>query len=257
MNRYKLRSLVAALAVASAIGARASAQELKPKPPGRNWQAVVLPGNDTLRFTIYVPAGIDEAAKSGKKVPLVLGAHFGGKVTPYMGGEYGDLLVLPGLEELGAVIVTPDAHSENGWSREADDGRLVWLVKELERIYPIDSSHVVMTGFSAGGAHTWWFANRHQDLFSAIILVAAPIRDDLPNKWTIPVYVIHSTADRSVALGPIEQYVEEQRAAGAPVELHLVEGIPHNQTNLFADALSETVPWLQALWSRAPKRVHG
>lgn len=250
---------LALLLVAATLGARtAASQELEPKAPGRHWQAVVLPGADTLRFTLYVPQGIEDAARTGKKVPLVVGAHFGGRVTPYMGGEYGDLLVFPGLEELGAVIVAPDAHNESGWSREDDEQRLVWLVRALEKTYPIDPKRAVMTGFSAGGAHAWWFANRHQDLFSAVIPIAAPIRDGLPNPWKIPVYVIASTADRSVALGPLQAYVEAQRAAGAPVELHTVDGIPHNRTNLFADPLAAAVPWLQALWKRgtAP-RVRG
>ena len=39
-----------------------------------------------------------------------------------------------------------------------------------------------------------------------------------------------------------------QQAKGAPIELHTVDGIPHNRTNLFADPLSEAVPWLQELW---------
>ena len=223
------------------LGARA--QEIAAKPAGRHWQAVILPGADTLRFTIWVPEGI----AGGAKVPLVLGAHFGGRVTPYMGGEYGDLLIAPGLEELGAVIVAPDAHSNRGWSPD-DEGRLIWLVKALMKTYPIDPTKVVMTGFSAGGAQTWYIANRNQDLFTAVITVAAPIRQTPPNPWTIPVWVLHSTADQSVPIGPVQEYVASQRAAGAPVELHVVDGIPHNRTSLFAEPLRAAVPWLERVW---------
>jgi pimeloyl-ACP methyl ester carboxylesterase len=226
----------------------AAAQKVATKPAGRHWQAVVLPPADTLRFTIWVPEGIESAAARGAKVPLVLATHFGGRVTPYMGGEYLDILVLPALEELGAVIVAPDARARTGWSPD-DDERLVWLVEEMKRIYPIDPKKVVMTGFSAGGNQAWRFANRHQELLSALVPVAAPIREGTPpTPWKIPIYVVHSTADQSVPIGPVQEYVAAQQAKGAPIELHTIDGIPHNRTYLFADALSEAIPWLREVW---------
>jgi acetyl esterase/lipase len=244
-----MRSAVLLGAALAALGTTepAAAQRIAPKPAGRHWQAAVLPPADTLRFTVWVPEGIESARAQGEKVPLVLAAHFGGRVTPYMGGEYLDMLVLPALGELGAVIIAPDARSVRGWSAD-DDERLVWLVEEMKRVYPIDPAKVVMTGFSAGGNQTWRFANRHQNLLSAVIPVAAPIREAPPNPWKIPVYVVHSTADQSVPIGPVREYVAAQRAAGARVELHTVDGIPHNRTNLFADPLSTAIPWLREVW---------
>jgi acetyl esterase/lipase len=240
-------ALTAAMIGGFGVGGPAAAQQVAAKPAGRHWQAVVLPPADTMRFTIWVPEGIEKAAATGAQVPLVLAAHFGGRVTPYMGGEYLDLLVLPALEELGAVIVAPDARSTRGWSAD-DDARLVWLVEEMKRVYPIDPKRVAMTGFSAGGGQSWRFANRHQELLTALIPVAAAIREAPPNPWKIPIFVVHSTADRTVPIGPVEDYVAAQRAAGAPIELHTVDGIPHNRTALFAEPLSEAVPWLREVW---------
>jgi phospholipase/carboxylesterase len=243
---------VAALAASAAwlglSGAtRLEGQALKPKPAGRHWQGTVLPGADTLRFTISVPEGIEAAAAAGTRVPLVLALHFGGRVSPYMGGEYLDLLVDPALQDLGAVIVAPDAHARQGWSPD-DEARLIWLVEEIKKLYPIDPAKVALTGFSAGGGLAWRLANRHQDLFTAFVPVAAPIRETPPEPWRIPIYVVHSTADRSVPVEPVQQYVAAQRAAGAPIELHTVDAIPHNRTNLFADPMSEAVPWLREVW---------
>ena len=243
LSRSAVRAGVLALCLGAALAGRAEAQQLARKPAGRHWQAVVLPPADTLRLTVWVP---EEAERAGARVPLVLAAHFGGRVTPYMGGEYLDMLVLPALRELGAVIVAPDARSTRGWSAE-DDERLVWLIGEMKRIYPIDPAKVAMTGFSAGGGQTWRFANAHQELLSAVVPVAAPIRDT-PNPWRIPVYVVHSTADERVPFAPVREYVTAQRAAGAAVELHTVDGIPHNRTNLFADPLSTAIPWLREVW---------
>lgn len=229
------------------------AQQLNVKPAGRHWQAVVLPGADTLRFTIWVPPrGLDQGTahepNAGRpRVPLVLATHFGGRVTPYMGGEYMDMLVVPALADLGAVIVAPDARSTDGWSPD-DEQRLIWLVKEMMRIYPIDPARVAMTGFSAGGRQASYIANRHQNLFTALIPVAAPIRELPPNPWKIPVFVVHSTADERVAVGPSKEYITAQRAAGAPMEIHLVDGISHNRTSQFAEPLSHAIPWLERIW---------
>jgi predicted peptidase len=247
MNPAARGALAGLVLMGLAMTQPAAAQQLAAKPAGRHWQAVVLPPADTLRFTVWVPDGIDAKRAQGEQVPLVLAAHFGGRVTPYMGGEYLDMLVLPAFEELGAVLVAPDARSTRGWSAE-DDARLVWLVEEMKRVYPIDPARVAMTGFSAGGNQTWRFANRHQDLLSAVIPVSAPIREQPPNPWKIPVYVVHSTADQSVPVAPVQEYVAAQRAAGAPVQLYTVDGIPHNRTYLFAEPLSTAVPWLRKVW---------
>ena len=244
-TRRSPAALALGFAVTAALVVPAAAQEptIAPKPPGRHWQAVVLPGADTLRFTIVVPAGLE----TGSKVPLVLGTHFGGRVTPFMGGEYGDLLIFPGLADLGAVIVAPDAHVNTGWSPD-DEDRLVWLVKALMKTYPIDPAKVVATGFSAGGAQAWYVANRHQDLFTALVPVAARPEASPPNPWTIPIFVVHSTADERIDVAPVREYVAAQKAAGARIEMHEVDGIPHNRTNLFADPLSAAVPWLERVW---------
>ena len=101
MRKIPMAGLVLAATLAAALPVHA---QLAAKPPGRHWQAVILPGDDTLRFTIWVP----EEIQSGRPVPLVLGAHFGGQVTPFMGGEYLDMLVIPALKGLGAVIVAPE-----------------------------------------------------------------------------------------------------------------------------------------------------
>ena len=106
----KTALLSAALASLAAL-APLQAQHLSVKPAGRHWQAVILPGADTLRFTIWVPQGLG-TSNGAAKVPLLLATHFGGRVTPYMGGEYMDMLVVPALADLGAVIVAPDGGAD-------------------------------------------------------------------------------------------------------------------------------------------------
>ena len=154
----------------------------------------------------------------GAKVPLVIAAHFGGTVTPWLGGDYAELLVVPALASLGAVIVAPDAGTAQGWS-DVDESRVMWLAKEIQRVYPIDPGKVVMTGYSAGGAQTWQVANRNQDFFTAVIPMSARPRST-GSAWRIPAYVIHSRDDELIPVASVESYVAEQQAAGARMQLH-------------------------------------
>jgi predicted peptidase len=219
------------------------AGQLPRRPTGRHYQVAVTPAGDSIRYTLYVP---EKIAFSGARVPLIVATHYGGQVSRWMGGQFADLLVVPGLGALEAVIVAPDAGTPRGWSAE-DEARVMWLARQVRDVYPIDPAKVLLTGFSAGGAQAWAIGNRNQDFFTAVIpLSARPPR--MQNAWRIPVLAIHSRDDGMIELGPVEEYVARQKAAGAPVELHVVTGLAHHQTAAFAGPLREAVGWLQASW---------
>jgi predicted peptidase len=243
---------LAALALAAALSGVACGSSVPTGPEledgvtlrgaGRHALMVQLPSGDTLRYTLYVPPG----ASASDPVPLVLAAHFGGVVTPWLGGSFADLLVVPGFRDLPALIVAPDAGSPGGWSASDEEG-VLWLVERLLEVYPVDAERVVVTGYSAGGGQTWMWANRHQALFSAAIPVSARPRPT-ENSWTIPVHVIHSSDDELIPLADVEDYVREQQAAGASFELTVVSGIGHYETDRFVPALREAVAWLGEVW---------
>lgn len=214
-------------------------------PPGRHQAVLALPTGDTILFTLFVP----QAAESpGARLPLVVAAHFGGFVSPWMGGAFADLLIVPGFQEMDALILAPDAGATQGWSA-ADEERVMWLARRVAEVYPVDPARVVMTGFSAGGAQAWRFANRHQDFFTAAVPISARPRPT-EQPWRIPVRAVHSTADELIPLETVEAYVEAERAAGAPMELHVVDGISHHATAAFVPALREAVRWLSEVWTR-------
>ena len=213
------------------------------RPAGTHYLTNALPTGGFIRYTLYVPAGIDSP---GAGVPLVLAAHFGGTVTPWLGGDYADLLVMPALSGLGAVVVAPDARTASGWS-DADEPALMWLVKQIRDVYPIDARRILMTGYSAGGGQTWSVANRNQDFFTAAIPVSARPRST-PNVWTIPVYVIHSRDDEQIPFATVDSYVSAQQAAGAPLRLQPLSGVSHYQTAAFVPALRDAISWLGQVW---------
>jgi predicted peptidase len=105
----------------------------------------------------------------------------------------------------------------------------------------------VVTGYSAGGAQAWTLANRHQDFFTAAVPMSARPRET-EQPWRIPVRAIHSTADELIPIESVRSYVDAERAAGAAMELHVVEGISHHATAAFVPSLREAVRWLEGVW---------
>ena len=78
--------------------------------------------------------------------------------------------------------------------------------------------------------------------------MSARPRGGVEQPWRIPVYVIHSRDDELIPLATVESYVAAQRAAGAPVELHVLSGLSLYQTAAFIPALKEAVSWLGVVW---------
>ena len=59
---------------------------------------------------------------------------------------------------------------------------------------------------------------------------------------------VHSRDDEVMPIGPTEARIKELQKAGVRVELVVLNGISHAQTNRFADGLRRAVPWLKQLW---------
>ena len=68
--------------------------------------------------------------------------------------------------------------------------------------------------------------------------------------WRVPLYVIHAREDEVLDLGPTEEIVTALRDRGVPIELHILEGVTHFETQHFASALHRALPWLERTWGR-------
>lgn len=198
-----------------------------------------------LRYTIAIPNSFvaDQAAS------LIVALHFGGTVTPFYGRTFLDALVGPALQELEALIVAPDA-TGGTWSSAQNEANLLALLDTLQSGYKIDPRRTLLTGYSMGGAGTWYMAARNQKRFAAALPVSArPQTDSADIPWEIPLYVIHSRQDEVVPLGPTETTVNRLKAKGTSVELVVVEGITHFETSRFIVPLKGAVPWIRKVWA--------
>ena len=72
-------------------------------------------------------------------------------------------------------------------------------------------------------------------------------------KWEIPVYAIHSSADKVVPIQPSRDYIRLMNRTGADLQLHEVSRIPHHRTDHFVQPLRAAIPWLSEVWGREPE----
>lgn len=196
------------------------------------------------RFTIAVP----NSYSSDQPVPLILALHYGGNVTPWYGRGVLEILVMPALRELEAIIVAPDANV-GPWTSPQSEANLMELLDAIHANYNIDARKTLVTGFSMGGIGTWYIAGRNQDRFAAAIPIAGqPQADSVDLEWSTPLYVIHSREDEVIPIGPTESAVEQLKSKGVSVEFVVLDGISHFQTDRFAEPLRDAIPWIEEAW---------
>lgn len=219
----------------------AYAQERVPVlAPGVHDQTLAQRNGPTIHYAISVPPRY-----RGEPVPLVLALHFGG-APDGAGRAMLDILIQPALADLGAIVIAPDSVS-GGWSTPQNEQAVNALMGAVERSYAIDMRRVVVTGYSMGGAGTWYWAEKYPDRFSAAIPVSGR-PGSAATAWRVPVFAVHSRNDEVNPIAPTEQRIAELKKQGLNAQLVVLTGISHYETNRFVDGLRQALPWIQQIW---------
>ena len=230
--------LVAFLLFTTQVG---SAQEKVPVlSPGTHDQTLAQKDGPAINYAISVPPRY-----RGEPVPLVLALHFGG-APGGAGRSMLDILIQPALGDLGAIIVAPDSLA-GGWSSPQNGQAVNALLAAVERSYAIDQKKVIVTGYSMGGAGTWYWAEKYPDRFSAAVPVSGRPTPSA-STWRVPVFAVHSRNDEVNPIAPTEQLVAELKKQGLNAQIVVLNGITHFETNRFVDGLHQAVPWIQQIW---------
>ena len=213
--------------------------------PGLHTRTLEREAGPSIGYAISVPPTYNRATPA----PLVLALHFGVQGGPslFAGRDLLRILIAPGLAELGAVIVAPDALDGGPWNTPQNEEAVLGLLDAVMRSYSIDPRRVIVTGFSMGGAGTWHFAGKYPDRFAAAVPVAGRPPESAA-RWRVPVFAVHSRSDRVVPIGPTEQRIDELKRAGVRAELVALETPTHFQTGAHAEGLRRAVPWLRQIW---------
>ncbi len=216
-----------------------------PSSPGIYNLTTDAAAGETVQYTLRIPESYDGQTA----LPVILCLHFGSQASDFYGRIFLELIPGPGLEDLPAFLVAPTTHTRD-WTTPAGEAVAWAAVEEVERSLPVETGKRVVMGYSMGGVGTWHFATAFRDRFVAAIPIAgAPRRADLNALCDLPLYVIHSQADRVV---PIEgaAAVQHLRDMSAPVKFAaLLEG-DHFDYRLVVAELDDVASWLEQIWSK-------
>ena len=226
--------------------ASASAQvsAAPPATPGLHRLMFQRDGAPTVGYAILIPANYSPS----KPVPLILALHFGVGAgdAAGAGGDMVEILIGPALAQLGAIIVAPDSLRGN-WSTPENEKAVNALLDVIVARYAIDKKKTAVTGFSMGGTGSWHFLEKFPERFSAAIPIAGTPPASASG-WRLPVLAIHSRDDQVAPFKPTEARIAELQKAGVNARLIALSGITHYETDRFADALRQAVPWLREVW---------
>jgi predicted peptidase len=181
-------------------------------------------------------------------LPLFVALHYGGTPTNSYGREFLDILVVPAFGSMRAIMVAPVTPSSGTWTSSACDDVIHELIDHIKNNYSIDTSKIIITGFSMGGIGTWYHASKNPQKFSAaIVLSAMPDKASKERyaKSSLPMYVIHSTSDEIFPYSEVDSLVKELKNSGSDITLNTVNDISHYYTAAFTGALKKSIPWLE------------
>ena len=212
--------------------------------PGVHRLTFQRPGEPAVDYTMSIPPNYSPSTP----VPLILALHFGvgGGSATGAGGDVLEILVGPGLAQLGAIIVAPDSVQGN-WSTPENEKAVNALLDMVMARYAIDKKKVAVTGYSMGGTGSWHFAEKFPQRFSAAIPIAGTPPESAAG-WKLPVLAIHSRDDQVAAIGPTQARISQLQKAGVNAKMIQLTGITHYETDRFQGALRQAVPWLREIW---------
>jgi predicted peptidase len=229
--------LVVLLCASATVGARLDAQS---RAPSVSETTLDLGDGTTLRYGIAVPAD------DGRPRPLVVVLHPGGR-GEYYGSSFMQAIVEPALRAWGAVLVAPDV-PDRSWATARSERAVLALVEQVASEHRVDRARVLVTGYSMGGAGTWYLAARHPEVFTgAIVMAGSPRGVDLADV-AIPVYLLHSPDDEVVSFAGAEEAYRALSERGHPVELRVLPGFTHYMMGAYVPALRLAGNWMLERW---------
>ena len=200
-----------------------------------------VPDHGQMGYTIAVPGDLRE----GDPRPLVLALHPGGGSR---GGPFLAQVVEPALRDWGAIIVAPDSPNRR-WSVPSAEESVLFLLDDVLERYEIDREQILVTGFSMGGAGTWFMATHHPERFSGAIPIASAPRDNpLDRIGPMPVHVIHSRDDERVPIEPARAAADALVERGHPTEFTELSGVGHYSMGGYVEALRDAGAWMRRQW---------
>ena len=215
--------------------------------PGQFLTRSVNVAGRSHRYTIYLPRGYNRQALW----PVILSLHGSGEcgsdgVLPSEAGLGAELRLAP--DRFPCIVVFPQTTQHlRYWTGDFDQA-LAALHQTVQE-YHGDPTRLYLTGYSLGGAGTWFLAARHPGTFAALVPVCGRIavlpdraRDPLIHQLVTardpyaavaarishtPVWVFHGEADPIIPVMESRRIVAAVKSQGGAARLTTYPGVGH------------------------------
>jgi predicted peptidase len=245
----RLTAVAASLMIAttSQQPSRSGSAPASPTAPAFVSRSTTVDGS-TYAYRVFVPRRSARQARP----PVILYLHGAGER-----GTDGQLQTMVGLgpvvkgraESFPAIVVFPQAPPDSVWSGAPARAAMQALEAALSE-FGGDSTRIYLTGLSMGGYGTWDLALRHVGRFAALVPICGGLRAPhaFPNirvtqiplddadpyataaaqLATVPIWLFHGEADRTVPVEESRRMAEALRRVRAPVRYTEYPGVGHN-----------------------------
>ena len=186
-----------------------------------------------------------EAILNSDKYSLIIALHWAGDFGTFK--EFNDCLVVPALNSLSTIIITPEGERQQ-WSTANNVDKVLSIVRYAIKYWKVDPNKIAITGYSNGGNGSWYFAENHSEHFSAAIPMASSY--PVNKKISVPLYVIHGEKDELFPVGKTTNWVNQTKNSGSDVTLIINERLSHFQGCSYLDELKKAGIWLNELWTK-------
>jgi predicted peptidase len=220
------------------------APQVHPSTPGLYHLTIQAEGH-TVSYTLRIPAGYN----GHTALPVILCLHFGGQPNELYGGRFLSLIPIPGFGSLAALLVAPTT-AQSGWATLTGEAAAFAALAAVEQHLRVDPRRRVVMDYSMGGRGTWHLAATFRPHFVAAIPMAGTPREiALDTLRDLPLYVIHSEADRRVPIEDAAQAGARLYAMRTPVEFARLPSADHFEYRLvIAELRNKVGPWLETVW---------
>jgi len=212
-------------------------------------RTLLIEGSE-YRYQVYVPREFNRSTRW----PIILVLHGGGEY-----GADGLLQTTGGLaraihqhaDRFPAIVVFPQAHADKtpGWQKQGGQAALTAVDNAIAE-FNGDPARVYLTGFSAGGNGSWYLASHYPDRFAALVPVCGfvtefrgttsgvlyppvisasdPYTAVAKAVSTLPIWIFHGDADKTVFVDQSRHMAAALKALGANVQYTEFPGVGHN-----------------------------
>lgn len=193
---------------------------------------------DSYNFWLYLP----ETYEKAEELPVVMFLH--GKSLSgdslEMVLRYGCIDAIIRGRKINAMVVAPQA--QEAWNPQ----RVMAIYDWLDDHYKVDTNRFYVLGMSMGGYGTLDVATAYPDrVAAAIALCGGASGKELCSLGTLPLWIVHGTADELVPVWCSDRVVDSIRSCGDTTRLiyNRLEGENHSRlARVFY--LEQTYKWL-------------